>query len=195
MVRAPLSRRWAQARREPARPGPMARAAQVSTVTPHVNQFKLHAAMGSADPAGLVSATAALGTTVHAYQALAHGSGSLLHNDLVASIAKRHGKSAAQVLPPPPAPNPPPPPCPPPPPFPRPRPRPPSPPVPPLHNLQVALKWDLQQQHPLAVSVDKAEYAAEDLDVFGFSLTAEEMDALSSLTTSPDSPVGDMCVL
>lgn len=188
-MRVPLSRRWAQARREPARPGPMARAAQVSTVTPHVNQFKLHAAMGSADPAGLVSATAALGTTVHAYQALAHGSGSLLHNDLVASIAKRHGKSAAQVLPPPPAPNPPPPP------FPRPRTRPPSPPVPPLHNLQVALKWDLQQQHPLAVSVDKAEYAAEDLDVFGFSLTAEEMDALSSLTTSPDSPVGDMCVL
>ena len=87
-MRVPLSRRWAQARREPARPGPMARAAQVSTVTPHVNQFKLHAAMGSADPAGLVSATAALGTTVHAYQALAHGSGSLLHNDLVASIAK-----------------------------------------------------------------------------------------------------------
>lgn len=128
---------------------------QVASVTPHVNQFKLHAAMGSADPAGLVSATTALGSLVHAYQALAHGSGSLLHNEEVARVGAAHNKSAAQV----------------------------------------ALKWDLQQGHPVAVSVDEEEFAAEDLDVFDFELAAEEMNRLSALTSSPDSPVGNMCVL
>ena len=128
---------------------------QAATVMPHVNQFKLHAAMGSADPAGLVSATMALGSLVHAYQALAHGDGSLLHNEEVAKVGAAHNKSAAQV----------------------------------------ALRWDLQQGHPIAVSVDKEEFAAEDLDVFDFALTPAEMDLLSSLTSSPDSPVGNMCVL
>ena len=53
--------------------------------------------MGSSDPHGLLSATAAHGAHVQAYRPLAHGEGSLLHDQTVQSIARAHGKSAAQV--------------------------------------------------------------------------------------------------
>ena len=47
--------------------------AKVSTVTPHVNQIKLHAGMPGGDPGGLVSYCARQQTQVQAYRPLAHG--------------------------------------------------------------------------------------------------------------------------
>ena len=71
--------------------------AKTATVTPHVNQFQLHAGMPGADPQGLVSATERYGTVVQAYRPLAHGEGSLLHDPTMKAIGRAHGKSAVQV--------------------------------------------------------------------------------------------------
>ena len=69
----------------------------MATVTPHVNQIKLHAGMPGSDPHGLVSFCQQQSTFVQAYRPLAHGEGLLLRDETVKAIGRVHGKSAAQV--------------------------------------------------------------------------------------------------
>jgi len=66
------------------------------------------------------------------------------------------------------------------------------------HNVstaQVLLRWVWQLGHPLAVSSTNPKYMAEDLELFNWSLTRTEMDALTSLDIAPDDPTGSMCLL
>eukprot|EP00041_Stephanoeca_diplocostata_P000711 m.16338 g.16338 ORF g.16338 m.16338 type:complete len:306 (+) comp10954_c0_seq2:66-983(+) len=52
------------------------------------------------------------------------------------------------------------------------------------HNVstaQVALRWVMQQQAVFVTAAENPEYLAEDLDVFGFSLTSSEMDQLAAI--------------
>ena len=46
---------------------------------------------------------------------------------------------------------------------------------------QVALRWLVQQRITVVTAADKASYEAEDMDVFSFSLTEEDMATLASL--------------
>lgn len=52
-----------------------------------------------------------------------------------------------------------------------------------VSGAQVALKWLVQQQPPISVvsAADKAEYIAEDLDLFSFELSQEEMAELAAI--------------
>ena len=68
--------------------------AKNATVLPMVNQMQYHLGMG-ADPAGLHSYCEAKGIVLEAYSPLAHGK--TLRGAAVASVAKAHNKSAAQV--------------------------------------------------------------------------------------------------
>ena len=70
---------------------------RTARVRPHVNQIELHAGMGSSDPRGLASNTLAYGAHVQAYRPLAHGETSLLHDAVVSTIARAHGKTNAQI--------------------------------------------------------------------------------------------------
>merc|ERR1712157_141394 len=65
-----------------------------ATVTPAVNQIKLHAGMGP-DPAGLVSYTREKGILPQAYSPLA--SGGVTRDSELAKIGASYSKSAAQV--------------------------------------------------------------------------------------------------
>ena len=52
------------------------------------------------------------------------------------------------------------------------------------HNrstAQVCLKWVRQLGHPLATSATKVDYMLEDLDIFDWTLSDAEMDALTKL--------------
>jgi len=69
--------------------------AEVSTVTPMVNQLYFHAGMGGDDPNGLISYSEGRGMKIQAYRPLAQGR--LLREWAVRSIADAHGKSTAQV--------------------------------------------------------------------------------------------------
>lgn len=55
-----------------------------------------------------------------------------------------------------------------------------------ISPAQVALRWLLQMNVPYAVAASNPQYQAENMDVFGFTLTDSEMSALSTSTE----PVG-----
>lgn len=76
-------------------PACLACIAQTATISPHINQFKLHTGMRGADPGGIVSATHQHGARVQAYRPL--GQGSLLGDATLKRIGRTHGKSSAQV--------------------------------------------------------------------------------------------------
>ena len=61
-------------------------------------------------------------------------------------------------------------------------------------SAQVALRWVLQHGHALVTSTESESHMVADLDVFDWSLSAEEMETLNRLDTSPDDP-SIMCVL
>ena len=50
-------------------------------------------------------------------------------------------------------------------------------------RAQVVLRWIVQRGHLLATSSDKATWDAEDLDLFSWSLSSEEMDELDRAQT------------
>ena len=127
----------------------------VATVPPHVNMLKFHAGMGP-DPAGLLTATAAAGALVQAYEPLGGGDASLFGEPVVVAAAAAHNKSAAQVL----------------------------------------LKWVAQVgEHALVTATTDTEYMRQDLDLFDWALSADEMAALNSLGGHDDDPTGEFCVL
>ena len=49
--------------------------------------------------------------------------------------------------------------------------------------LQTALRWLTQRNIPYAIAADKKEYLEEDIDVFDFDLTADEMATISAQTS------------
>ena len=49
-----------------------------------------------------------------------------------------------------------------------------------MHVLQVALRWVVQHKAALVTSGTNGEYMTEDLDIFDFELTDEEMTLLDS---------------
>ena len=67
------------------------------------------------------------------------------------------------------------------------------------HNrsaAQVCLRWVAQLGVPFATSTVNAQFMREDLDVFAWTLTVEEMQQLSALRLTPDAdPVKGMCLL
>lgn len=69
------------------------------------------------------------------------GTGRVLHDPVVNSIAAHHNKSSAQV----------------------------------------ALRWVVQQGIPVVTSSDKLEYDKEDLAIFDFELTSDDMARLAAL--------------
>ena len=72
--------------------------AQVSTVTPAVNQLQLHIGMPGEDPEGLVSATRQRGIAVQAYSPLGGDQhAALLGSAVVATIARRYNATPAQL--------------------------------------------------------------------------------------------------
>jgi diketogulonate reductase-like aldo/keto reductase len=52
----------------------------------------------------------------------------------------------------------------------------------------VALKWIAQKGIPLVTKSHTAEYLAEDIDMFGWELTTDEMSTLSASTKPAGSP-------
>lgn len=52
---------------------------------------------------------------------------------------------------------------------------------------QVAIRWIVQQGHTLAVEADKLPYQEEDVDVFSWSLTDDEMETLNRLQKQVES--------
>ena len=68
-------------------------------VQPMVNQVQYHVGMGP-DPQGFVSSSAKRGIVMQAWSPLGaggHGSGEILNGNLTTAIAKKHGKSTAQI--------------------------------------------------------------------------------------------------
>ena len=45
----------------------------------------------------------------------------------------------------------------------------------------MALKWIAQQRRPLATAVARADYAREDLDLWSFNLSKQEMATLAQI--------------
>ena len=60
--------------------------------------------------------------------------------------------------------------------------------------VQVALRFVLQQSLPLATKSDRADYMAEDTDVFDFSLSDADMATLADTPIDPDDPTRHACV-
>lgn len=60
---------------------------------------------------------------------------------------------------------------------------------------QVLIKWVLQLGLPVVTSATKVAYMKEDLDMWGWQMTSEEMQTLNQLQGHGDDPVGNMCVL
>eukprot|EP00038_Savillea_parva_P010177 m.188432 g.188432 ORF g.188432 m.188432 type:complete len:340 (+) comp17413_c0_seq1:35-1054(+) len=64
------------------------------------------------------------------------------------------------------------------------------------HNksaAQVGLRWVLQNNHSLAVAASNPDYLREDLDVFDWDLTPEDMEQLSNEPFAPQDPTRDVC--
>lgn len=55
-------------------------------------------------------------------------------------------------------------------------------------GVQVALRWIYQQGIPLTTKTESAEHLAEDIDIFSWSLTDEDMATLSAATTPSGRP-------
>lgn len=51
---------------------------------------------------------------------------------------------------------------------------------------QVALKWIVQQQRPLACANWRKDYMLEDIDLWSFTLTDDEMDTLTAVKIKPE---------
>ena len=72
--------------------------AQVSKVTPAVNQLQLHIGMPGEDPEGLLSASRQRGIAVQAYSPLGGDQhAALLGSAVVATIARRYNATPAQL--------------------------------------------------------------------------------------------------
>lgn len=59
--------------------------------------------------------------------------------------------------------------------------------------VQIALRWVLQQNLPLATKSDRADYLAEDIDVFNFKISDEDMATLTNDPIDPDDPTRNAC--
>ncbi|KIF78339.1 oxidoreductase [Streptomyces sp. 150FB] len=112
---------------------------------PAVNQIELHPGLQQAE---LRDFHARNSVVTEAWSPLAHGQ--LLQEDTIAAIARRHGKSPAQVV----------------------------------------LRWHLQFGNVVIPKSVTPERIRENIDVFGFELTAGDMEALAALDrglrTGPD---------
>ena len=51
--------------------------------------------------------------------------------------------------------------------------------------MQVALRWVVQQGIPVIPKASNKAYLEEDFDIFGFSLTDQEMARLTAASTPP----------
>lgn len=111
-----------------------------SATLPAVNQMPYN--IGNSDES-VLKANKALGILVQAYSPL--GSGGILRNAKLDSVAKKHGKVPAQV----------------------------------------ALRWLIQQGVAVALASTKAGHFREDMDIFNFSLSEDEMREFG-----PRGPVG-----
>ncbi len=60
---------------------------------------------------------------------------------------------------------------------------------------QVLLKWAVTLGHAVVTSTTNPEYMKQDLDLWGWQLSADEMAELNSLANHTDDPTGEMCVL
>ena len=59
------------------------------------------------------------------------------------------------------------------------------------HNVsvsQVALRWLVQREIPIAVAASSQQYQKENLELFLFSLTSQEMDAIDEINVPPGCP-------
>jgi 2,5-diketo-D-gluconate reductase A len=112
---------------------------------PAVNQIELHPGLQQAE---LRDFHARNSVVTEAWSPLAHGQ--LLQEETIAAIARRHGKSPAQVV----------------------------------------LRWHLQLGNVVIPKSVTPERIRENIDVFGFELTAGDMEALAALDrglrTGPD---------
>jgi diketogulonate reductase-like aldo/keto reductase len=61
-------------------------------------------------------------------------------------------------------------------------------------SLQVGLRWVIQNNASLCVAADKASYLKEDIDLFSWSLSAEEMKRLNEWAGAQEDPTRGNCV-
>ena len=57
-----------------------------------------------------------------------------------------------------------------------------------VSGVQVALRWIYQQGIPLTTKASSTKHLAEDIDIFSWSLTDEDMATLSAATSPAGSP-------
>ncbi|MGV9451693.1 aldo/keto reductase [Streptomyces sp. NPDC003635] len=116
-----------------------------ASIVPAVNQIELHPGLQQAE---LRSLHAELGIATEAWSPLAQGA--VLGDEAIVSLARRHGKSPAQVV----------------------------------------LRWHLQLGNVVIPKSVTPERIRENLDVFDFTLSADELSALAALDrglrTGPD---------
>eukprot|EP00940_MAST-03C_sp_MAST-3C-sp2_P002028 g2028.t1 len=58
-------------------------------------------------------------------------------------------------------------------------------------GAQVSLRWQVQQGIPVIPKTDTVSHLKENIDLFGWELSSDDMDALTSATTPPVSGGGD----
>ena len=59
---------------------------------------------------------------------------------------------------------------------------------------QVCLRWVIQNNVTMAVAVHEESYMREDLDLFDWSLSAQDMALLSDNPIAPEDPTRGSCV-
>ena len=59
---------------------------------------------------------------------------------------------------------------------------------------QVGLRWVVQNNASLCVAASKADYLAEDIDIFSWSLSEEEMGRLDRWAGAAEDPTRGTCV-
>lgn len=125
--------------------------ATFATVVPVLNQVELHPCLQQRE---LRDYAAKRNIKIQAWAPLMQGE--LLHNEVLAPIAKAHNKSIAQVI----------------------------------------LRWHVQQELLLNVKSSKASRMIENSDIFDFTLSVEEMNAINALDAGtrvgPDPDVFDL---
>jgi diketogulonate reductase-like aldo/keto reductase len=107
-------------------------------ITPAVNQIETHPFFQRADYQKLM---ADRGVQIESWAPFAEGRNDLFTNEVLASIAEKHGKSIAQVV----------------------------------------LRWLVQRDVVVIPKSVRPDRMAENLDVFNFELSAEEMNLIASL--------------